>query len=204
VADDHEVVRRGLKRIFRDSEFEVVGEADTGEGTVQQAREQYPDLILLDVRMPGSDGLSVIEKIRDELPSTRIVVFTAYDNITYVARSIALGASDFLLKATSKEQILNSLRGVVEGRQPEESGLFFQVKQIMSRRHFKELDGTKLTDRQMQVLRLVALGLSNREIGRSLNISIETVKEHVQNMLRKLEVHDRTQAAVWALRRGIV
>jgi DNA-binding NarL/FixJ family response regulator len=204
VVDDHEIVRRGLVCLFRHSEIEVVGEAANGEEAAEQIRLHHPDVVLLDVRMPGGDGLSSMEEIRQELPAVRFVVFTAYNNITYVARSIALGASDFLLKNASKEQILVSVRCAVQGQQPAESSLFCQVRQIMRRRHFGRLDGTALTDRQMQVLRLVALGLSNREIGRSLEISIETVKEHVQNMLRKLDVHDRTQAAVWALRRGIV
>ncbi len=204
VVDDHEVVRCGLAALFRESEVEVVGEAANGEEAVEAVLQHRPDVVLLDIRMPVCDGLTAIEKIRERLPDARIVVFSAYDNPTYVARSAALGAADFVLKSASTSDLVAAITQAASGGEPPEKSLLRQVKWLMRRRHDENEDGVPLTNRERQVLRHVALGLSNREIGKSLGISIETVKEHVQNILRKLDVTDRTQAAVWAVRRGIV
>jgi DNA-binding NarL/FixJ family response regulator len=204
VADDHEVVRTGLTSLFRGSELEVVGKAGNGDEAVEQVAQHRPDVVLLDIRMPVCDGLSSMEKIRQQFPDTCIVIFSGYDNPTYIARSVALGAADYVLKGASREELLDAITRAARGDEPPESSLLRQIKRVMRRRHDHDDDGVPLTNREMQVLRHVALGLSNREIGKSLEISIETVKEHVQNILRKLEVNDRTQAAVWAVRRGVV
>ena len=204
IADNHEVVRTGLALLLGGTGIEIVGEATTGQEVVEKARMLRPDVVMLETRLSASDGLAAMESLRNELPAIRIVVFTAYDNPTYVARSVALGASEYVLKTAPKSEIVAAIRGAAEGIDPPETSLLRQIKRVIRRRHDGDHDEIPLTNREMQVLRHVALGLSNREIGRSLEISIETVKEHVQNMLRKLEVNDRTQAAVWAVRRGLV
>ena len=203
VADDHEVVRTGLASLLRDTAIEIVAEAADGDEAVRKTIEHRPDVVLMDVRMPNRDGISALEMIRKELPQARVVMLSTYDNPTYVARSVALGAADYVLKSVSREELIRVITRVAAGEEPEEASLFRRMKRTMGRRKDEADEDIPLTNRELQVLRHVALGLSNREIGDSLSISIETVKEHVQNILRKLDVSDRTQAAVWAVRRGL-
>lgn len=203
VADDHEVVRTGLATLLDDSSIEIVDEATTGQQAIDKTLELNPDVVLLDIRMKDLDGLSALEQIRAKSPQTPVVMLSTYDNPTYVARSVALGASDYVLKGAPREDLVQAIQRAVEGESPSDSSILRRVQTAMSKRR-ERTDETPLTNREIQVLRHVALGLSNREIGRSLGISIETVKEHVQNILRKIDVSDRTQAAVWAVRQRLV
>ncbi|MBM4089921.1 MAG: response regulator transcription factor [Planctomycetes bacterium] len=205
VADDHEVVRTGLARLLADSGITIVGEAVNGEQAVSQTLKHEPDVVLMDVRMPEIDGLAALEKIRKEKPDVRVVMLSTYDNPTYVARSVALGASDYVLKDSGREDLIAAITRAAAGESPGDNSVLHRVKETMGRRRDRgERSELPLTNRELQVLRHVALGLSNREIGRSLGISIETVKEHVQNILRKIDASDRTQAAVWAIKKGLV
>lgn len=205
VADDHEVVRRGLRSLLQGSGIEIVAEATSREEAVEKTLAHSPDVLLLDVRMPDhDDGLNALETIRAKLPTACVVMLSSYDNPTYVARSVALGAADYVLKSVSRQELINAITRAAAGQEPDESSLYQRVKRVLSRRKNGGDETIPLTNRELQVLRHVALGLSNREIGQSLKISIETVKEHVQNILRKLDVNDRTQAAVWAVRKGLV
>lgn len=204
VADDHEVVRRGLGVLFADTNINIVGEAATGEQALEQTRKLKPDVLVLDIRMPGIDGIDTLEKIKNEIPETRVVMLSTYDNPTYIARSSALGASDYVLKGSTREQLLIAVTRAAAGEQAAPESMLYRVRGNMTRRREGNDQENPLTNRELQVLRHVALGLSNREIGKSLVISIETVKEHVQNILRKIDVADRTQAAVWAVKRGLV
>ena len=167
--------------------------------------EHNPDVVLMDIRMPEADGLAALEKIRKTKPDVRIVMLSTYDNPTYVARSVALGANDYVLKDSGRDELIEAITRAAAGESPSEDSILHRIKDTMSRRR-ERLDRNEipLTNRELQVLRHVALGLSNREIGRSLGISIETVKEHVQNILRKIDASDRTQAAVWAIKKGLV
>lgn len=200
IADDHEVVRSGLATLLSGSDVTIVGQASSGEEAVKMASDKRPDVVLLDIRMSEVDGLDALEKIRAILPKARIVMLSTYDNPTYIARAVALGASDYLLKGVSRNQLLNSILNKTD----ESSEPLRRVASVMETRRTDVDDGVSLTQRESQVLRHMALGLSNKEIGRSLEISVETVKEHVQNILRKIHVTDRTQAAVWAVRRHLV
>lgn len=204
VADDHEVVRSGLESLFDGSEIEIVGHAENGDDAVEKTLAHHPDVLLMDIRMPDVDGIAALEKIRKKSPETRVVMLSTYDNPTYVARSVALGASDFVLKGSSRDELIAAIRRAASGDTPDRESVLERVRGAMSRRREPVDDEIPLTNRELQVLRHVALGLSNREIGRSLEISIETVKEHVQNILRKIDVTDRTQAAVWAVRKNLV
>ena len=204
VADDHQVVRTGLACLLEDTDIEIVAEAANGEEAVQRTKECNPDVVLMDIRMPESDGLSALEKIRKEYPELPIVMLSTYDNPTYVARSVALGATDYVLKDSGRGALITAIKRAASGEPPSEDSILHHVKDTMSRRRDRvDRDEVPLTSRELQVLRHVALGLSNREIGKSLGISIETVKEHVQNILRKIDATDRTQAAVWAIKKGL-
>ena len=205
VADDHEVVRVGLTRLLAGTDIEIVAEAENGPEALKMAVEHKPDVVLLDIRMPEGEGLEALDKIHREVPSTRVVMLSTYDNPTYVARAVALGASDYVLKGANRQQLISAITDAAAGRSPSSGGELQRVAGAMGKNHAAADDEeTPLTNREAQVLRHVALGLSNKEIGRSLTISIETVKEHVQNLLRKIAVTDRTQAAVWAIRKGLV
>jgi DNA-binding NarL/FixJ family response regulator len=204
VADDHEVVRKGLAAILKAAGIEVVAEVATRADVVKMTLELRPDVVLLDVRMPEhDDGLLALEEIRATWPGARILMFSAYDNPTYIARAAALGAADYLLKGTPQADLIGAIHRVASGLEAAETSMLQKVRRAMVRRKDGVEIDVPLTNRELQVLRHVALGLSNREIGHSLQISIETVKEHVQNILRKLDVNDRTQAAVWAVRRNL-
>ena len=203
VADDHEVVRTGLASLLSDSEIDIVAEASGGDEAVQMAKQYRPDVVLLDIRMPEGDGLAALETIHRELPSTKVVMLSTYDNPTYIARAVALGASDYVLKGSGRKQLISAIEAAVSGQEPETSEMH-KVAGAMNTRKRPVDEDMPLTNRESQVLRHVALGLSNKEIGQSLGISVETVKEHVQNILRKIAVNDRTQAAVWAVRKGFV
>jgi DNA-binding NarL/FixJ family response regulator len=204
VADDHEVVRHGVASLLNGSDIKIVAEAASGEEAVQMARKHRPQVVLLDIRMPQSDGLATLEQLRSEMPETKVVVLSTYDNPTYVARAVALGASDYVLKGSSRQDLITAIMAAAKGESPSKAGELRRVAGAMATRQATGDDDVSLTNRETQVLRHMALGLSNKEIGRSLTISIETVKEHVQNILRKIAVSDRTQAAVWAVRKGMV
>jgi DNA-binding NarL/FixJ family response regulator len=204
IADDHEVVRSGLASILADAEIEIVGQAANGAEALQLAKETKPDIILLDIRMPEVDGLDALEKIRDELPETRVIILSTYDNPTYIARAVTQGASDYLLKGSSRDELVAAIRATAAGDTSRRSAVLRRVASVLCTTGLPVDEEVTLTMRENQVLRHVALGLSNKEIGKSLSISIETVKEHVQNILRKINVVDRTQAAVWAVRKGLV
>jgi DNA-binding NarL/FixJ family response regulator len=203
VVDDHEVVRLGLRSLLRGSDISIVSEAATAKQAVEETQKHRPDVVLMDIRMGENDGLAALEKLRKKTPDIPVVMLSMYDNPTYVARSVALGAADYVLKGSPREDLISAIERAAKGQGPAEGSMMERVKDAMARRGDRD-DDIPLTNRELQVLRHVALGLSNREIGRSLGISIETVKEHVQNILRKLDVTDRTQAAVWAVKKGLV
>jgi len=204
VCDDHEVIRTGLATLLAGTDIEIVGEASTGREALEQAVKTKPDVILLDIRMPDGDGLATLDKLRDLVPESRVVMLSTYDNPTYIARAVALGASDYVLKGSARADIIETITAAAGGESPSRSGELRRIAGTMQIRQVIDDDSVPLTQRETQVLRHVALGLSNKEIGHSLEISVETVKEHVQHILRKLGVSDRTQAAVWAVRKGLV
>jgi DNA-binding NarL/FixJ family response regulator len=205
VADDHEVVRRGIGTLLADSEVQIVGLAGTVDEVIELTVEKKPDVLLLDVRLGSEDGLAALEVIRERAPSVSVVMMSTYDNPTYVARAIALGATDYILKDSSRLDMLDTVQRAANGTQPTENSILRRVQVTMEKRRDRtDSKDIPLTNRELQVLRHIALGLSNREIGTSLGISVETVKEHVQNILRKLDTADRTAAAVWAVKSGLI
>ncbi len=203
IVDDHSVVRSGLRSMLEGSDVEVVAEACDGHEAVELTLQHDPDVVLLDIRMMKSDGFGALEKIRQEAPDTRVIILSTYDNPTYVARSVALGAKDYVLKGSSRDELLECIRSVAGDEPLTTDSILHAVKETMTQRKNLKSD-FPLTNRELQVLRHIALGLSNREIGTSLEISVETVKEHVQNILRKINAVDRTQAAVWAVQRKLI
>lgn len=203
VVDDQPVSCEGLTQFFAKSIVDVVGFVNDSSQLPGLLLKHRPDVILLEARLGESDGLAVLEAIMENDPQAKVIVFSAHDTPTHIARAAALGAREFVRKSSERAQLMAAIESVHRG-ETLESSLLATYRGAMRRRRAEAEDGGPLTNREIQVLRHVAMGLSNREIGKSLEISIETVKEHVQNILRKLDVNDRTQAAVWAVRREMI
>ncbi|HEX3658145.1 MAG TPA: response regulator transcription factor [Pirellulales bacterium] len=204
IADDHQVVRSGIKSLMAGTEIEVVGEAATGEEAIKLAEKLQPDLLLLDIRMPDVDGLTALGRIKMTYPKMAVVMLSTYDNPTYVARAVALGASGYLLKGATRDELLAAVRKVASGEDAWTRDELRRVTGALATPRMVADVEVPLTQRESEVLRQLAFGLTNKEIGQALGISYETVKEHVQHILRKIGVTDRTQAAVWAVRKGLV
>lgn len=204
VCDDHQVVRLGLKNILASSGIEVVGEATTGDQLVAMLATKLPDLVLLDVRLPGGDGLHYLGRIKINHPNLPVLLFSTYDNPTYVARAVALGASGYVLKNESSEKLVAAIKGALRGELAWTREELRRVTGALATPRVVSDVEVPLTQRESEVLGQLANGLTNKEIAAVLGISYETVKEHVQHILRKIGVTDRTQAAVWAVRKGLV
>lgn len=205
VSDDHEVVRSGIVKLIEGTEVQIVGAASNVAQTLAITLSESPDVVLLDVRLGDEDGLVALEEIRKQSAGVAVIIMSTYDNPTYVARAIALGANDYILKDANRATVLDAIKRAAAKELPSESSLLRRVQATMQKRRDRsDSKEVPLTNREIQVLRHIALGLSNKEIGVSLNISVETVKEHVQNILRKLDTTDRTAAAVWAVKTGLI
>ena len=206
LVDDHELAREALLSIFgREPDLDVVGEASDGDRAVAMARRLRPDLVLMDVRMPGTDGLTATKVIKAELPATRVLLLTTHDSHEYVLEGLRSGADGYLLKDASKPELLQAIRTILRGEPLVQPTLAAKMLQQAARaeRAPGPTDG-ELTERQRDVLRLMAAGLSNPEIAAQLGISLNTVKTHVVHILGRLGVADRTQAAVRAARLGLL
>jgi len=204
VADDHEVLRYGLKSLFADTDIEVVAEASNGKEALEAAAKTQLDLVILDVRMPDPDGLNVLGRIKLDFPDLPVLMLSTYDNPTYVARAVALGAAGYVLKDAGREKILDRVSRAATGESVWTREELRRVTGALATPRLNANVEVPLTKRESEVLHQLALGLTNKEIAQQLHISYETVKEHVQHILRKIGVSDRTQAAVWAVRKGLV
>ncbi len=205
IADGHEVVRCGMRNLVQQTEdIEIVGEATSGTEAVEKTLSMNPDVVLLDIRMAGGDGLTALGRIKLDKPELPVVMMSAYDNPTYVARAVALGAAGYINKGIPGSEVLDTIRRAAAGESAWTREELRRVTGALATPRLNADVEVPLTQRESEVLRQLALGLTNKEIAQALNISYETVKEHVQHILRKVGVSDRTQAAVWAVRRGLV
>src|SRR5205823_3766327 len=204
IADDHEVVRAGLKSLLDGTDIRIIAEASGGDAALKLAKKHKPDLVLLDVRMPDGGGLDCLARIKLDLPDTPVVMFSSFDNPTYVARAVALGAAGYLSKGCSRNELINAIRAAAGGDAIWTREELRRVTGALAAPRKGSESEVSLTKRESEVLKQLAFGLTNKEIAQSLGISYETVKEHVQHILRKVGVSDRTQAAVWAVRKNLV
>ncbi len=204
IADDHEVVRCGLKTLFTGTDIEIVAEVSGGEAAVKYALAHNVDVVLMDIRMPEGDGLTALGRIKLDKPELPILMLSTFDNPTYIARSVALGANGYLLKGCTKEELLAAIHTAAAGESAWTRDELRRVTGALATPRLAADVEVPLTQRESEVLRQLAYGLTNKEIAQALHISYETVKEHVQHILRKIGVSDRTQAAVWAVRKQLV
>lgn len=206
IVDDHEAARRGLAVLLEGSTINVEQTVADGESAIRQLDGGGFDAVLLDVQLDEVDGLALLTKIRSDYPTLPVVFISAYDYPVYLARAVANGAHDYVLKSDSAERIEQTLHYACQNGVGYPGGLLERVREKLSSpiRTSELPEEFPLTAREAQVLRHVAFGLSNREIAKSLGISVETVKEHVQNILRKTGAVDRTDVAVRAVRLGMV
>lgn len=204
IADDHEVVRAGLKSLLADTDIRIVAEADNGTTALKLTLKHKPRVVLLDVRMPNGDGLNCLARIKIDLPDTPVVMFSTFDNPTYVARAVALGAAGYISKSSSRAEIVEAIYAAARGESIWSRDELRRVTGALAAPRANSDVEVPLTKRESEVLKQLAFGLTNKEIAQALGISYETVKEHVQHILRKIGVTDRTQAAVWAVRKELV
>ncbi|MCX4525129.1 MULTISPECIES: response regulator transcription factor [unclassified Streptomyces] len=203
LVDDHQVVRRGLRTFLEvQDDIEVVGEASDGEEGIARAEELRPDVILMDIKMPGTDGIEALRRLRELENPARVLIVTSFTEQRTVVPALRAGAAGYVYKDIDPDALAGAIRSVHAGHvllQPEVAvALLTQDDQSPSSSR-----GGTLTDREREVLSHIADGRSNREIARALVLSEKTVKTHVSNILMKLDVADRTQAALWAVRHGI-
>ena len=202
IADDHTVVRKGIRALLEtEPGIEVVGEARDGEDALHKALALKPDVVLMDLVMPVMDGVQATRALKEKLPGAKVLVLTSFAEDRRIVAAIEAGAAGYLLKDSSPEDLVRAIREVHRG----ESSLHPAVAQrLISRlRGGEEPKREPLTERETKVLSLIARGLSNREIAKALSISEPTVRTHVSNILRKLSLKSRTQAALYALRQGL-
>jgi DNA-binding NarL/FixJ family response regulator len=197
VADDHNVVRQGLVALINTvPSMTVVGEASDGQRAIELFRQHQPDITLMDLRMPGLGGVEAITEIRREFPQARIIVLTTFDGDEDIYRALQAGARGYLLKGMDSDVLMEAIRTVHAGKS--------RIPAAVAQRLADRMSTTELTGREMDVLKQIVAGHSNREIGSLLHISEATVKTHINSLLSKLNVTDRTQAATTALQRGLV
>lgn len=205
IADDHPVVREGLNSmISNEADFQVIGEAVDGLDAVKKARELKPDVVLMDLRMPELDGVEAIRQINTEDPNIKFIILTTYSDDEFIFRGIEAGARAYLLKDAPREELFKAIKAVFSGE-----SLIQPVVATKVLDRFVELSRQAqtvevLTDREIEVLKLIAKGASNKEIAAQLNISNSTVKTHIASIFQKLNTNDRTEAVTEAMKKGII
>ncbi len=210
IVDDHALFRRGLQMVLEgEKDIEVVAEASDGHEAVEKAEATTPDVVLMDVRMPKRTGIEATATIKDTLPSTKILMLTISDEEADLYEAIKAGASGYLLKEISIDEVSGAVRSVHAGQSlispSMASKLLTEFAAMVKRKDERaQVPGPRLTDRELEVLKLVAKGMNNRDIGSELFISENTVKNHVRNILEKLHLHSRMEAVVYAVREKLL
>jgi two-component system, NarL family, response regulator LiaR len=205
IVDDHAIVRKGIRALLSEAVgFEVVGEADDGQAAVVSARETNPDVILMDLLMPGMDGIEATRLITGHLPEARILVLTSFAADNKVFPAIKAGAAGYMLKDSSADELVRAIRQVHRGETPLHPTIARKLLQEVARPTELLPSPEALTAREMAVLRLIAQGLSNQQIAGRISVSEPTVRTHVSRILAKLHLASRTQAALFAVREGLV
>jgi DNA-binding NarL/FixJ family response regulator len=206
IADDHHVVRRGLVFFLKtQQEIEVIGEAKNGKEAVEMTRELQPDLVLMDLDMPVMDGIEATKQIKAELPDMKIMILTSFSDQDHVIPAIEAGAAGYQLKDIEPDELVRAIKRILTGEnQLHPKATNHLLSHLSSKKPDAVSPTEELTKRELEVLLEIAKGKSNKEIASSLYITEKTVKTHVSNVLAKLDLHDRTQAALFAVKHGLI
>jgi DNA-binding NarL/FixJ family response regulator len=209
IADDHPLIRQGLKQILElEDDISVVAQASDGSEAVRLTKQCKPDVILMDINMPGTNGLQAIKEIKEEkVINSRIIVLTIHEDREYLFKTLQMGAEGYVLKDAEPSVLVEAIRNVYSGQSYIQPNMTMELVREFNRVTLNEKekhDDSSLTTREVEVLELIAEGMINKEIARKLYISEKTVKNHISNIFRKLDVQDRTQAAVYAIKNRMV
>lgn len=205
IADDHSMIREGLKQLLElEGDFEVIEEACDGEDCMEKLETVRPDVLLLDINMPKMNGLEVLQKIKEKRIKVKVLVLTVHNEVEYLLKAVDIGVNGYLLKDSESAELKKAILAVVDGDDYIQPSLIPVLNAKMIDRNKDNIKIESLTRREMEVLKLLSVGMYNKEIAEQLNISERTVKNHVSNIFKKIEVTDRTQAAVFAIRNNLI
>lgn len=201
LADDHAVVRKGIREFLEeDAAIRVVGEASDGEEALALVAREKPDVAVFDIQMPRLNGMDATRRVKKEFPQTRVLILTAYDDDPYIFAALQAGASGYLLKTSSSDELVNAVHAVATGETALSPAIAKKLVQRAAGKETREQIVEPLTERELEVLRLAAKGMGNKQIGAALNISDRTVQGHLANIYSKLNVTTRTEAVLFAVR----
>jgi DNA-binding NarL/FixJ family response regulator len=205
IADDHSIVREGLKQLLElESDFEVVGQASNGVETIERVKELKPDVLMLDINMPIMNGIKALKKLKEDGIDTKVVILTIHEDREYLIETMQIGASGYILKDSDSASFFKAIRDANSGESYIQPKLAAElIKEFNKPRGSRIKKENELTQREYEVIALIADGLNNKDIAERLFISEKTVKNHVSNIFRKINVSDRTQAAIYAYKNNI-
>ena len=205
ITDDHSLIREGLKQLLElEGDFQVIAEACDGIDFMEKLKEQIPDVLLLDINMPRMNGLEVLQKIKDEKIDVKILVLTVHNEVEYLLKAVDIGINGYLLKDSESSELKKAILSVVDGEDYIQPSLIPVLNAKMIDRDMDSEKIEKLTKRELEVLKLLAVGMYNKGVADELHISERTVKNHVSSIFKKIDVSDRTQAAVFAIRNNLI
>lgn len=205
IADDHSMIREGLKQLLElDGDIKVIAEANNGKDCLEKLNTYHPDVLLLDINMPEMNGLQVLEILKERKSDIKVLVLTVHNEVEYLLKAVEIGISGYMLKDSNSSELKNAIFSIIEGEDYIQPSLIPMLNSKLLKMDSDKVKLDLLTRREYEVLKLLTEGMFNKEIAMKLNISERTVKNHVSNIFKKIEVTDRTQAAVFAIRCNIV
>lgn len=205
IADDHSMVREGLKQLLElDGDIVVTGEASDGVECLKLLKSNVPQVLLLDINMPNMNGLEVLEKIKEQKIDTKVIILTVHNEIEYLIKAVEIGIDGYMLKDSDSNELKKAISSVIQGESYIQPNLIPLLNSKMIERDIDKERLELLTKREIEVLKLMAFGFYNKDIGEKLNISERTVKNHISSIFKKIDVSDRTQAAIFAIRNNLI
>ena len=205
IVDDHSIVREGLKQLLElDGDVEVIGEASDGVECLNLLKKIVPQVLLLDINMPNMNGLEVLERLKENNVDVKVVILTVHNEIEFLLKAVEMGIDGYLVKESDSAELKKAIFHVIEGETYIQPSMIPLLNSKMVERNVDKEKIALLTRREMEVLKLLSVGLYNKEIGEKLNISERTVKNHISSIFKKIEVTDRTQAAVFSIRNKLI
>ena len=205
IADDHSMIREGLKQLLElDGDIKVIAEANNGKDCLEKLNTYHPDVLLLDINMPEMNGLQVLEILKERKSDIKVLVLTVHNEVEYLLKAVEIGISGYMLKDSNSSELKNAIFSIIEGEDYIQPSLIPMLNSKLLEMDSDKVKLDLLTRREYEVLKLLTEGMFNKEIAMKLNISERTVKNHFSNIFKKIEVTDRTQAAVFAIRCNIV